>query len=188
MEEPTYLRSLRRRSTTAKSYDARKEQAGWDTAAFSDAHWKQVDLVKPLEPEIVPQSFQPIRAQQTLTAAAITNPKPGVYIYDFRQNLAGVARLRVRGAAGTDVQLRFAEVLNPDGTLYVENLRTAKATDHFILSGKGEEEFQPDFTFHGFRYVEVTGLPNKPDLTAVKAVAMYTDAPIYRSSCTPAAR
>ena len=160
-----------------ESYDARKEQAGWDTAAFSDAHWKQVDLVKPLEPEIVPQSFQPIRAQETFTAAAVTTPKPGIYIYDFRQNLAGVPRLRVRGAAGTDVQLRFAEVLNPDGTLYVDNLRTAKATDHFILSGKGEEEFQPDFTFHGFRYIEVTGLKDKPDLTTVKAVAIYTDAP-----------
>jgi alpha-L-rhamnosidase len=161
-----------------EDYDARKEQAGWDTAAFSDAQWKQVDLVNPKEPEIVPQSFQPIRAHQTLTAAEITNPKPGVYIYDFRQNLAGVARLRAQGAAGTDVQLRFAEVLNPDGTLYVDNLRTAKATDHFILSGKGDEEFQPDFTFHGFRYVEVTGLNYKPDLNSVKAVAIYTDAPI----------
>jgi alpha-L-rhamnosidase len=161
-----------------EDYDARKEQAGWDTAAFSDANWKPVDLINPKEPEIVPQSFQPIRAHETLTAAAITSPKPGVYIYDFRQNLAGVARLRARGAAGTDIQLRFAEVLNPDGTLYVENLRTAKATDHFILSGKGDEEFQPDFTFHGFRYVEVTGLKYKPDLDAVKAVAEYTDAPI----------
>ncbi len=161
-----------------ENYDATKEQPGWDTATFSDAHWKPVDLVKPLEPEIVPQSFQPIRPQQIFTATAITNPKPGVYIYDFHQNMAGVARLQVRGPAGTDVQLRFGEVLNPDGSLYVENLRSAKATDHYILSGKGLEEFQPDFTFHGFRYVEVSGLPAKPDLTTVKAVAIYTDAPI----------
>ncbi len=84
----------------------------------------------------------------------------------------------MHGAAGTDVRLRFAEVLNPDGTVYVDNLRTAKATDHYILSGKGSETFQPDFTFHGFRYVEVTGLSAKPDLSAVKAVALYTDAPI----------
>ena len=161
-----------------EDYDATKEQPGWDTATFSDAHWKPVDLVKPLEPEIVPQSFQPIRPQQTLTADAITSPKPGIYIYDFRQNLAGVARLQVRGPAGTGIQLRFGEVLNPDGTLYVDNLRTAKATDHYVLSGKGLEEFQPDFTFHGFRYVEVSGLPAKPDLTTVKAVAIYTDAPI----------
>ena len=156
-------------------YDATREQAGWDTPSFSDARWKPVDLVKPVEPEIVAQSFQPIRAQQALTAEAVTSPRPGVYIYDFRQNLAGVERLRVQGRAGTDVQLRFGEVLNPDGTLYVENLRTAKATDHYILSGKGVEEFQPDFTFHGFRYVEVSGLPSKP--ASVKAVAIYTDAP-----------
>ena len=161
-----------------ENYDATKEQPGWDTATFSDAGWKPVDLVKPLEPEIVPQSFQPIHPQQILTADAITSPKPGIYIYDFHQNLAGVPRLQVRGPAGTDVQLRFGEVLNPDGTLYVENLRTAKATDHYVLSGKGLEEFQPDFTFHGFRYVEVSGLPAKPDLTAVKAVAIYTNAPI----------
>jgi alpha-L-rhamnosidase len=160
-----------------ESYDARKQQPGWDTAAFSDAHWKPVDVVKPLEPEIVPQSFQPIRAHQVLTAAEMTSPKPGIYIYDFRQNLAGVARLQVQGPRGTDIQLRFAEVLNPDGTMYVDNLRTAKATDHYILSGNGREEFQPDFTFHGFRYVEVTGLSRKPDLNAVKAVAFYTDAP-----------
>lgn len=160
-----------------ESYDARKEQSGWDRAGYSDEQWKPVDLVKPLEPQIVPQSFQPIRAHEVLTAKAITNPKPGVYIFDFHQNMAGVERLRVQGPAGTDVQLRFAEVLNPDGTLYVENLRTAKATDHYILSGKGPETFQPDFTFHGFRYVEVSGLTYKPDLTTVQAVALYTDAP-----------
>jgi alpha-L-rhamnosidase len=166
-----------------ESYDARKEQSGWDTPGFSDARWKQVDMVQPSEPEIIPQSFPPIRAHETLTATAITSPKPGVYIYDFHQNLAGVARLRARGAAGDDIQLRFAEVLNPDGTLYIDNLRTAKATDHFVLSGKDEQEFQPDFTFHGFRYVEVRGLKYKPDLNTVKAVAFYTDAPGLDRGC-----
>ena len=83
-----------------ESYDARKEQRGSDRPPFSDAHWKQVDLVKPLEPEIVPQSFQPIRAHQALTAAAITSPKPGIYIYDFHQNLAGVERLRAQRRRG----------------------------------------------------------------------------------------
>ncbi len=161
-----------------ESYDASREQPGWDTASFSDASWKPVQLVKPREPEIVPQSFQPIRAHEILTAGSITSPKPGIYIYDFHQNLAGVERLRVRGPAGTHIQLRFGEVLNPDGTLYVENLRSAKATDNYILSGKGMEEFQPDFTFHGFRYVEISGMAAKPDLTTIKAVAIYTDAPM----------
>jgi alpha-L-rhamnosidase len=160
-----------------ETYDARRVQQGWDTPGFSDAKWKPVELVQPVEPDIVAQSFEPIRIERVLTAKEITSPGPGVYIYDFGQNMAGVPRLRVRGAAGTDVQLRFAEVLNADGTMYVENLRTAKATDHFILSGKGVEEYQPAFTFHGFRYVELTGLGSKPDLDALKALVIHTDAP-----------
>ncbi len=75
------------------------------------------------------------------------------------------------------MQLRFAEILNDDGTLYTDNLRTAKATDRFILSGKGTEEYQARFTFHGFRYVELTGLTTPPDIAAVKAVVLHTDAP-----------
>ena len=120
-----------------ETYDARREQPGWGTAAFSDAQWKPVELIQPLEPEIVAQDFQPIRVDRTLHAKSLTSPKPGVYVFDFGQNMAGVARLHVQGAAGTEVQLRFAEVLNPDGTIYTENLRTAKATDHYVLSGKG---------------------------------------------------
>ena len=157
--------------------DARREQKGWSTAAFLDAHWKPVELVQPLEPVIVAQDFQPIRVDQVLHAKSLTIPKPGQYVFDFGQNMAGVARLRIQGAPGTVVQLRFAEVLNPDGTIYTENLRTAKATDRYVLSGKGVEEYQPLFTFHGFRYVEVTGLKSKPAIGSVTAVAFHTDAP-----------
>jgi alpha-L-rhamnosidase len=160
-----------------ESYDARKTQQGWDTASFDEGKWKQAEVVQPHEPEIVWQYFPPIRAHQVLEAKNVTSPAAGVYIYDFGQNLAGVARLRARGSAGTNVKLRFAEVLNPDGTLYVENLRTAKATDHFVLSGSGTEEFEPKFTFHGFRYVEVTGVGAKPEPGDVKAVVFHSDAP-----------
>ena len=160
-----------------ESYDARRVQQGWDTALLSEATWNPVLMVKPSEPTVVPQYFQPIREEKVLTARSISTPKPGVYVYDFGQDLAGVARLRVRGPAGTDVRLRFAEIVNPDGTLYVDNLRTAKATDHYVLAGNGIEQYQPYFTFHGFRYVELTGLGSKPDLTAVKAVVFHTDAP-----------
>jgi alpha-L-rhamnosidase len=159
-----------------ESYDARRAQAGWDSPGFNDSSWKPVAEIQPLEPAIVAQDFPPVRVEKVLDAKAITTPKPGVYIYDFAQNLAGVASIRAQGPAGTDVRLRFAEVLNPDGTLYVDNLRTAKATDHFILAGKGIERYEPKFTFHGFRYVEVTGLPYKPALDAVKAVVFHTDA------------
>jgi alpha-L-rhamnosidase len=163
-----------------ETYDARRVQPGWDTASFSDVKWHSANLVSPHEPEIIAQYFQPIREEKVLTAKSITSPSPGVYVYDFGQNLSGVPRLRVKGRRGDDIKIRFAEVLNPDGSMYVENLRTAKATDHFILAGEkesGVEEYQPQFTFHGFRYIEISGLAAKPDLDTVKTVVFHTDAP-----------
>jgi alpha-L-rhamnosidase len=160
-----------------ETYDARKVQANWNTVAFNDSKWKSVELVQPKETQIVWQYFQPIRAEKALAPKKVTNPSPGVYIFDFEQNLSGVVHIRAQGAAGTDVKLRFAEILNPDGTLYVDNLRTAKATDHFILAGKGIEEFEPTFTFHGFRYAEISGLNAEPKVEDVRAIPFHTDAP-----------
>jgi alpha-L-rhamnosidase len=171
-----------------ETVDARKVQKGWDTAGFADGAWKPVEVIEPMlggpgsvakagEPKIEWQYFQPIRREQTLTAKTVTSPATGVYVFDFGQNFSGVVRIRVKGAAGTDVKLRFAEVLNADGTMYVENLRTAKATDHFILAGKGEEEFEPAFTYHGFRYAEVSGVSSKPRAEDVQAIVFHTDAP-----------
>ena len=170
-----------------ETYDARRAQNGWDTQSFDDAKWLPVEVIHPQEPEIVWQYFQPIRRHQMLQARAVSMPKPGVYIFDFAQNLSGVTRFRTQGPAGTDVRLRFAEVLNPDGTLYTDNLRTAKATDHFILSGNGTEEFQPAFTFHGFRYVEVTGAAKTPHLRDLDAIVFHTDAPFTASLKTGSA-
>jgi alpha-L-rhamnosidase len=160
-----------------ETYDARKVQASWNTTAFDDGKWKPAEMIQPKEAQIEWQYFQPIRAEKALAPKKMTKPSPGAYIFDFEQNLSGVVHIRAQGAAGTDVKLRFAEVLNPDGTLYTENLRTAKATDHFILAGKGTEEFEPTFTFHGFRYVEVSGLKTEPRLEDIKAIPFHTDAP-----------
>lgn len=162
-----------------ETLDARKRAPGWDRAPFQDASWHPVTTVEPKEPRIVPQYFPPIRQERIMQAKAITSPAPGVYILDFGQNMTAVPRLRVRGQRGDDIKLRFAEVLNPDGTLYVENLRTAKATDHYIVAGDPYEAelFQPDFTFHGFRYMEVTGLRKPPTPDSLEAVVLHTDAP-----------
>ena len=161
-----------------ETYDATKVQPGWDKPAFADTTWKPVSVVEPKPTKIVPQYFPPIREEKVLTAKAITSPKPGVYVYDFGQNMGGVERVHLTGAKGQDIKLRFAEVLNPDGTVYTENLRTAKATDHVILAGAAKgEEYQPQFTYHGFRYIEVSGLKVKPTSEAVKAVVFHTDAP-----------
>jgi alpha-L-rhamnosidase len=167
-----------------ETYDARLEQPGWATAGFSDASWHPAQTIQPLEPAIVAQDYQPIRIEMTLHAKALTEPTPGVYVYDFGQNMAGFAHIRVQGKAGTRIRLRFAEVLNPDGTIYTENLRTALATDYFTLAGHGEETYEPSFTFHGFRYVELTGLPARPDISAVTAKVIHTDAPFHTQLAT----
>ncbi len=160
-----------------ESQDARLAQPGWDTAVFSARGWKSALAIDPKPTTIEAENYSPIRVERTVAAVSLTEPKPGVYVYDFGQNLAGVERVRVAGPAGTDVRLRFAEIVNADGTLYTDNLRTAKATDHFILDGKGTEEFTPQFTYHGFRYAEVTGLPTAPGKDAVTALVFHTDAP-----------
>ncbi|HXR39505.1 MAG TPA: family 78 glycoside hydrolase catalytic domain [Terracidiphilus sp.] len=160
-----------------ESQDARLAAPGWDTAGYNASSWKASIAIDPKPVTIEAQDFQPIRVERTLTAKSMTEPKPGVYVYDFGQNLSGVEQLRVQGPAGTDVRLRFAEIVNDDGTIYIDNLRTAKATDHFILSGNGVEELTPQFTFHGFRYLELTGLSAPPDKSAVTALVFHTDAP-----------
>ncbi len=93
--------------------------------------------------------------------------RPGVFVYNLGQNISGWVRLRVKAPAGTRVTLRHGERLSPDGTLYTENLRRAKATDVYICKGIGEEAWEPHFTFHGFQYVELAGLPAAPGRNAV---------------------
>lgn len=140
-------------------------------------NWSHAVAIQPAPVRIEAQNFEPIRVERTMIAKKLTEPKPGVWVYDFGQNFSGIETVRVSGPAGTEIRLRFAEVLNSDGTLYTENLRTAKATDHFILSGNGVETFTPQFTFHGFRYAELTGFPGKPDINTVKANVIHTAAP-----------
>jgi alpha-L-rhamnosidase len=158
----------------------RDEDTGWSRAGFADDRWhERAMVIQPAAVKIVAQDFPPIRVERTLEAKTMTEPKPGVYVYDFGQNFSGVERVLL---AGTKVQMRFAEVLNPDGTIYTDNLRTAKATDSFTLGRPGETgsaptALEPLFTFHGFRYAEVTGLTVAPDKNAVSAEVFHTDAP-----------
>jgi alpha-L-rhamnosidase len=95
------------------------------------------------------------------------------------QNMVGYARLKVNGKAGDKVRMRFVEILEDDGTVYRDNLRRAEATDTYILKGDGEEIFEPHFTYHGFRYIEVTGYPGgAPSKDAITGLVFHTDAPI----------
>lgn len=164
---------------TGENYDARRETEGWLRPGFDDAAWERaVPTAEKVTAELVAEPDGPCRVIQQLKARKITEPRPGVFVFDLGQNMVGTARLRVTGRAGTTVRLRHAEVLNPDGTVYTTNLRSAAATDHYTLKGGGRETYEPRFTFHGFRYVEVTGYPGRPPLDAVVGQVIHTDAPL----------
>jgi alpha-L-rhamnosidase len=110
-----------------------------------------------------------------LKPVAIRRAPSGETLFDLGQNFTGWARLRVRGTAGTAVTLRYAEVLDKDGNLYTANLRGATQADRYVLKGGGEEVYEPHFTFHGFRYVAVAGLPGTPDTATVTGIAVSSD-------------
>ncbi|WP_406104649.1 family 78 glycoside hydrolase catalytic domain [Micromonospora globbae] len=159
-----------------ETYDARKLPAGWDRPGFDDSGWSAatVDDTGATD-RLVAQVDPPVRVVQELPARTLTQPTPGTWIFDLGQNMVGKVRLKLSGPAGTTVRIRHAEVLNPDGTAYTANLRSARATDHYTLRGGGEEVYEPTFTFHGFRYVELTNLPGTPDLSTVTGLVMHTD-------------
>lgn len=161
-----------------ETYDARREMPGWASHGFDDSGWEAVRETGEKVPGlVVGQVDAPVRVEQELVPRKVTEPRPGVFVFDLGQNMVGSVRLTVSGPAGTTVRLRHAEVLNPDGTVYTANLRTAKATDTYVLKGHGRETYEPRFTFHGFRYVEVTGYPGTPTARAITGRVMHTDAP-----------
>ncbi|HVJ07340.1 MAG TPA: glycoside hydrolase family 78 protein [Acidisarcina sp.] len=156
-------------------YDARKEQTGWNTAGFNDSAWRPAELVTPPAGVLAAQEIAPIRVTETLKPKAISEPAPGVYIFDMGQNMVGWTRLTVSGPKGTAVTLAHAETLKPDGTLYTANLRSANAQDIYTLKGEGTEVYEPRFTYHGFRYVQVTGYPGKPTLATLTGQVVHDD-------------
>jgi alpha-L-rhamnosidase len=161
-----------------ESYDARKEQKGWDQPGFDDSGWWPVNSEDdPGAARLVAEPNQGVRVTREIKAKDITQPKSGTYVFDLGQNMVGWVRLRVRGEAGDRVTLRHAEALNPDGTIYTANLRTARQTDSYVLKGGGEEVFEPHFTFHGFRYVEVTGYRGEPPLDAITGRVVHSAVP-----------
>jgi alpha-L-rhamnosidase len=158
-------------------YDAQKEPEGWTMSGFNDSRWQNVVVMPGPTAQLVALPTEPVRVTHIVKPKKVTEPKKGTFVFDLGQNIAGYCMLKVKGPAGTEVTLRHAEVLSPDGMIYTENLRRAKATDVFILKGSRDEVFEPHFTFHGFRYVEVTGYPGKPPLDAIRGCAINSDLP-----------
>ena len=161
-----------------ETYDARKEIPGWDRPEFNESNWSAVNVGSALNAKPLIQAYPgvPVRKMRELMTRKLSEPQPGKFVFDLGQNFSGWIRLKVKGKAGEKIVMRFGEMLNADGTVYTENLRSARATDTYICKGDGEEIWEPHFTFHGFRYAEITGLSVKPNEDTVTGVVVHSDA------------
>lgn len=148
-----------------EEYDATKELTGWNTVGYNDSKWDAPQPVAAPGGRLEARMMEPIKIVTTINPVSIFSLKPGVWIMDMGRNMAGWIRMRVKGHRGDKVTLRYAETLQKDQELYIVNLRDAKATDCYTLKGEGEEVWHPEFVFHGFRYVEISGYPGKPEIS-----------------------
>lgn len=169
-----------------ETYDARRDMPGWCTADFDDSGWKPVDVTERITARIESYPSVPVRKFQEIEPIKLTESKDGAWIYDMGTNFAGFVRVKVRDAQpGQKIVLRFAERLNPDGTIYTTNLRGARAIDTYICKGGGTEVWQPRFTFHGFQYVELTGYSGKPALDDIAGIELTSATPVVgRFACS----
>jgi len=181
-------------------YDARRETDGWDLAGFDDGAWRHAAPAAEPVGALQAQPQPPIRVTATINPIAVSEPAPGVFVFDMGQNFAGWISLALTAKAGTRITLRYGELLNADGTLnpltsvagQIKGRRATKEgvpqpiggsgspdvawqADTYVARGRGPESYTPRFTFHGFRYVEVTGYPGRPSLDAMKGLRLNAD-------------
>lgn len=194
--------TLRNSIYLGEERDARLALPGWDRAGFDTAQWRPARVTDdPLEP-LRPLAMLPVRGEAPLPAVGVTTPKPGLHIVDFGRNFTGVPELDLSVPAGTRITLRYGELLNPDGTLnpltsvcgQIKGTRKdapgrivpiggpgapaiAWQQDVFTARGGGPERYRPDFTYHGFRFMEVSGLPEAPAPTACRGIPLHTELP-----------
>jgi len=168
-------------------YDARLELDGWSLPGYDDHFWQSVVCGNPQgNCEWVPRSGPPVRRIKELHPVEVREFRDGEgskgMIFDFGQNFSGRAKIRVKSAKGANLKLRFAEILDEFGNLYTENLRGARATDFYTCRGSDFETWEPRFTFHGFRYLEVIGLADS-DCFEVTGIVLHSDLPVTGSFC-----
>ncbi|QIA08656.1 glycoside hydrolase family 78 protein [Draconibacterium halophilum] len=158
-----------------ETYDARLELDGWTETGYTETGWKSVkEIDEPKDLLVAPQGV-PVKAVEELKPIAfITTPK-GEIVYDMGQNMVGWVRIKMKGKAGQKVQLKFAEVLDKEGNFYTANLRGAECTDTYIFAEDGEITYEPTFTFHGFRYLQLIGFDEIPSKEDITGVVIYSD-------------
>lgn len=158
-----------------ETYDARLEPDGWASPGFADQQWKKAALTDAPPPLLVAQENEPARIVETIKPIAVITTPAGATVLDMGQNMVGWVRFRVDAEAGTVITLQHAEVLDRDGNFYTGNLRSAKQTVTYICRGGGPETFEPHFTFQGFRYVQVTGVPHDQLLEQFTGCVIHSD-------------
>jgi alpha-L-rhamnosidase len=165
--------------------DWRKEMRGWDSPGYDDSDWR-IAWQQPRDGvALVWQRAPPIRVTEEIRPISTRRVRPGVFIYDLGQEIAGWCRVIANGPAGAHITLRHAEALKPDGNLNMESLWGVAQQDDYILDGKGSRTLEPHFTYHGFRYVEMSGFPGEPQADTLVGIGLRTDAPeLGRFECS----
>jgi alpha-L-rhamnosidase len=158
-------------------HDLALEPTGWDSPGFDESSWRSVRLRDRDSTALVADPGPPVRVTQEIAPRTITHDAAGRQIVDFGQNLTGWLRITADLPAGIAIQIRHAEALADDGSLYTDNLRTARQTDEFTTAG-GAQVLEPRFTLHGFRYAEISGLPGDLDPAAIIARVVHSDIPV----------
>ncbi|MBT8044456.1 MAG: family 78 glycoside hydrolase catalytic domain, partial [Verrucomicrobiae bacterium] len=161
-----------------ETYDARMELGAISQSGFDDSEWLPV-VTEDIDPKIrlTPKRHHPTRAVRQLPAVTVTEPAPGKFVFDLGQNMVGWPELKIPVQMGQMVTVRYAEMLNKDGTLYTANYRSAKSINHYTAGKDGTATWHPTFTFHGFRYVELSGFPEgvKSEKSWVTGHVLHSD-------------
>lgn len=164
-----------------EQYDARLEQPGWNRAGFDDSSWESVVVAPGTGGTLEQQKIPPIRRIEDLAPIAIKRIGSGHYVVDMGQNFSGWARIKVEAAPGTKIQLRFAETIAEDGSIDTASTGVfatgVEQIDSYICKGTGLEQWEPRFTYHGFRYIDVTGWPGELTADSITGVVVHTDLP-----------
>ena len=158
-------------------YDARLEQLDWEMPCFNDSLWSPAKTINLDSRKLVWLRNEPIKVEKEIHPVSISEPSDGVYIFDFGQNMVGWCKISGDGISGQAIRIRYGEAVNEDGTLYSANLRGAQQTDSYTPRNTGSFEFEPQFTYHGFQYVEITGLAKPPTENSLTGRVFHSSSP-----------
>jgi len=158
-----------------ETIDDRASKTGWTLPGYDDSKWSGVKIGDFSNDNLIATINEPAKKHETFKPVKVITTPKGEKVIDFGQNLVGWVMLKVRGNAGDTIIIKHAEVLDKEGNFYTTNLRAAKTTSTYILDGKGEEYFEPHFTYYGFRYIKVEGIKGDLNPDDFTAVAIYAD-------------